>query len=104
MPRGNPLGTLIIAMSQHTTHINSTSMGMNNTIVAQTYNTTCKSSLSVEGDLIVAGVNIADTLTAIQERLLILVPDPKKLEQYEALKLAYNHYLMIEKLCADSEK
>jgi len=38
-------------------------------------------------------------LEAIESRLNILVPDPKKLEKFEALKKAYEHYKHIERLC-----
>jgi hypothetical protein len=63
------------------------------------------SSLSVkgdadfEGDVKIKGVSIAKTLEDIQGRLAILVPDPAKLEHFEALKKAYNHYKMLESLC-----
>lgn len=39
-----------------------------------------------------------DRLATIEERLLILVPDPQKIEQYEALKIAYEHYKTLENL------
>lgn len=38
-------------------------------------------------------------LEAIENRLNILVPDPKKLEKFEALQKAYEHYKSIERLC-----
>ena len=37
-------------------------------------------------------------LSAIEERLFILQPDPAKLEKWEALKEAYNHYKSLEEL------
>jgi hypothetical protein len=63
------------------------------------------SSLSVrgdadfEGDVKIKGVSIAKILDDIQSRLAILVPDPAKLEHFEALKKAYDHYKMLEALC-----
>lgn len=56
----------------------------------------------INGDFIVNGVDLAQTLRTIQDRLAILVPDPKKLEKYEALKAAYNHYKMLEQLLGDN--
>ena len=38
-------------------------------------------------------------LETIEKRLNILVPDPKKLEKFEALKKAYEHYKQLEQLC-----
>lgn len=52
-----------------------------------------------EGDVKIKGVSIAKALEDIQRRLSILVPDPAKLEHFEALKKAYEHYKMLEKLC-----
>lgn len=49
------------------------------------------------------GVDIGMTLAKIQERLSILVPDPKRLAKYEALRQAYEHYLTLEALCLEEE-
>jgi len=63
--------------------------------------------LSVTGDadfagsLTVQGVDIKQALEQIQNRLLILVPDPALLEKYEALKQAYDNYKLLEALCVD---
>jgi hypothetical protein len=40
----------------------------------------------------------------MEERLAILVPDPAKLEKFEALKKAYDHYKLMEKLCQEQPK
>jgi Ethanolamine utilization protein EutJ (predicted chaperonin) len=60
---------------------------------------TVKGAAEFEGDVKIKGVSISDTLAAIEKRLAILVPDPKKLEHFEALKKAYDHYKLLEKLC-----
>jgi len=52
-----------------------------------------------EGDVKIKGVSIAKVLEDIQSRLAILVPDPAKLEHFEALKKAYNNYKTLEALC-----
>ena len=52
-----------------------------------------------EGDLTVKGVNITEMLETINKRLAILVPDPAKLEHFEALKRAYENYKTLEALC-----
>ena len=41
-------------------------------------------------------------IETIEKRLAILTPDPKKLEKYEALQKAYDHYKLMEKLCHDN--
>jgi hypothetical protein len=52
-----------------------------------------------DGDLKVGGVSIKDSLEAINKRLAILQPDPEKLEHFEALRKAYEHYKTLEALC-----
>ena len=52
-----------------------------------------------DGDVKVKGVSISKALTDIQKRLAILVPDPAKLEHFEALRKAYDHYKTLEALC-----
>jgi hypothetical protein len=53
----------------------------------------------IEGDLTIGGVSIKETLDAINKRLAILQPDPAKLEHFEALRKAYEHYKTLEALC-----
>jgi hypothetical protein len=64
-----------------------------------------QSSLHVTGDaefeqdIKIKGVSVLKTLDEINKRLAILVPDPDKLEHFEALKKAYDHYKVLEALC-----
>ena len=50
-------------------------------------------------DVNIDGVSLKETLSAIQARLAILVPDPVLLEKYEALRNAYETYKTLEALC-----
>lgn len=54
-------------------------------------------------DVILNGVSLKTAITKIQERLLILVPDPALLSKYESLQVAYEQYKLLEALCQDSE-
>lgn len=56
------------------------------------------------GDLKVDGKSLKDFMTKMEQRLAILVPDPAKLEKFEALKKAYEHYKTMESLCFDEPK
>ena len=56
-----------------------------------------------EGKITVKGKDLAKSLEAIEKRLSILVPDPKKLEKFEALKKAYDHYKLLEALCHETD-
>ena len=67
-----------------------------NSVLAGSFNIT-------DSDITIDGISLRDTLNKLQERLAILVPDPKKLEQYEALKQAYEHYKTLEGLCSSTE-
>jgi hypothetical protein len=70
--------------------------------------TTNQGALQVSGDaefsgrVMINGQDLAKTLESIQNRLAILVPDPKLLDKYEALKQAYEHYKLLEALCIDA--
>ena len=55
-------------------------------------------------DITVDGKSLKDFMNKMEERLAILVPNPKKLEQFEALKKAYEHYKLMESLCQEQPK
>ena len=55
-----------------------------------------------EGDIKWKGRSLGKLLESIEDRLAILQdPDPKKLEKHAALKKAYDHYKLLEKLIGD---
>jgi len=56
------------------------------------------------GDLKVGGKSLKEFMNKMEERLAILVPDPAKLEKFEALKKAYEHYKTMERLCQIEEE
>lgn len=58
-----------------------------------------KGDAEFEGDIKWKGRSLGNMLEAIEKRLAILSPDPEKLEHFEALQKAYEHYKMLEKLC-----
>jgi hypothetical protein len=55
-------------------------------------------------DIKVDGKSLKEFMTKMEQRLAILVPDPAKLEKFEALKKAYEHYKTMESLCFDEPK
>jgi hypothetical protein len=55
-------------------------------------------------DIKIDGQSLKDFMTKMEQRLAILVPDPEKLEKFEALKKAYEHYKTMEALCFPDEK
>ena len=58
-----------------------------------------KGDAEFEGKVMINGRNISEFMETISKRLAILVPDPAKLEHFEALKKAYQHYKTLEALC-----
>jgi hypothetical protein len=75
------------------------------------YNTSSSVNISSDGidmaagtDIKVDGKSLKEFMNKMEERLAILVPDPKKLEQFAALKKAYDHYKLMEKLCQEPPK
>jgi len=55
-------------------------------------------------DIKVDGKSLKEFMNKMEQRLAILVPDPKKLEQFAALKKAYEHYKLMESLCQEPPK
>mgnify|MGYP003334555434 FL=1 len=55
-----------------------------------------------EGDVKIKGHSLLHLMEKMEERLAILQePDPAKLEKYAALKKAYDHYKLMEKLIGE---
>jgi hypothetical protein len=52
-----------------------------------------------EGRVMINKRDLGEFIEAMSKRLAILVPDPEKLEHFEALKKAYDHYKLMEALC-----
>lgn len=50
-------------------------------------------------DIKIDGKSLKEFMTKMEQRLSILVPDPERLEKFEALKKAYEHYKTMEALC-----
>jgi hypothetical protein len=77
------------------------------------WNTTISPSVNISSDGIdmaagtdikVDGKSLKEFMSKMEERLAILIPDPKKLEQFAALKKAYEHYKLMEQLCQEPPK
>lgn len=72
-------------------------LGMSNITNSNTLEV--RGDANFDGDIKWKGRSLGAFLEEIESRLAILVPDPAKLEQFEALKKAYDHYKLMEKLC-----
>tara|TARA_B100001287_G_scaffold275125_1_gene282041 strand:+ start:433 stop:786 length:354 start_codon:yes stop_codon:yes gene_type:complete len=91
-----------------TTYTIPTSNGLSATTITNTIplmpNLGEDEDLHVEGDIKIDGHSLKDFMESVSDRLSILTPDPKLLEKYDALKEAYEHYKILEKLCKDDGK
>lgn len=57
-----------------------------------------------DGTVTVKGRDLVKLFEKIEDRLAIVSnPDPKKLEKFKALKKAYDHYKLMEKLIGEEE-
>jgi hypothetical protein len=56
------------------------------------------------GDIKIGNQSLKEFMVKMEERLAILVPDPAKLEKFQALKKAYEHYKLMEQLCQEQPK
>jgi hypothetical protein len=50
-------------------------------------------------DIKIGHKSLKEFMSKMEERMAILVPDPAKLEKFQALKKAYEHYKTLESLC-----
>lgn len=55
-------------------------------------------------DIKIGDRSLKEFMLKMEERMAILVPDPKKLEKFAALKKAYDNYKLMEKLCQEEDK
>lgn len=63
-----------------------------------------KGDAEFEGNIKIKGRDLGQLLRKIEDRLAIVSdPDPKKLEKFKALKKAYDHYKLMEKLIGEEE-
>lgn len=60
--------------------------------------------MPADADIKIGNRSLKEFMTKMEERMAILIPDPKKLEKFEALKKAYEHYKLMERLCQSDEK
>jgi hypothetical protein len=86
--------------SQWTT--GTTGYAYNTTIAPNTVNiSTTGIEMAAGTDIKIDGQSLKEFMKKMEQRLAILVPDPNKLEKFEALKKAYEHYKTMESLCFD---
>jgi len=63
---------------------------------------TVKGDAEFDGNVKIKGRDVSKLFEKIEDRLAILMePDPAKLEKFVALKKAYDHYKLLEKLIGD---
>ena len=56
-------------------------------------------TVPADGDIKIGDRSLRTLMDTMENRLAILQPDPKKLQKFEALKKAYEHYKHLERLC-----
>jgi hypothetical protein len=73
---------------------------------ASDFNSTSSGTVSIpaDGDIKIGDRSLKEFMTKMEDRLAILVPDPEKLEKFESLKRAYEHYKTMERLCQIEEQ
>lgn len=65
-------------------------------------NLTVSGDADFQGDVKIKGHSIVKLLEKMEDRLAVLMnPDPEKLERFAALKKAYDHYKLMERLCQE---
>jgi hypothetical protein len=79
--------------------IGTTSLSNWNNISTKSPSIKVSGDAEFEGRVKINGQDLAQFMETMSKRLAILVPDPAKLEHFEALKKAYDHYKLMEALC-----
>lgn len=87
-------GTLASGSITGNVFVNSATYGSAQNVVVSEYGISIKD----QGDIVIGDRSMKQFMKQVEDKLLILIPNPAKLEKYEALKKAYDHYKMIEKL------
>lgn len=96
---GSPYGSITINTSGSGYNGTWSSTMANSVMTSGSTGLHVTSNAEFDGDVKIKGVSILETLEKIEKRLSILRPDPAKLEHFEALKKAYEHYKTLEALC-----
>ena len=106
----NMATSITIPSTSYTTSVGAIGSGAYS-INGNYYNTTSNVNITGNGidmrsgtDITIDGKSLKQFMDKMEERLAILVPDPAKLEKFEALKKAYEHYKLMEKLCQEQPK
>lgn len=73
------------------------------TAAGTTPSITVSGNAEFDGEIKWKGRDLGKLLETIEKRLAILTPNPKKLEKFEALRKAYDHYKLLEALCQEDE-
>ncbi len=101
----NNSGTIGTAGLGNYTYYTSNGTGYSNqpwvTTIGGSNDLDVKGDANFEGDIKFKGRSLVELFSKIEDRLAILQPDPKKLEKYEALRKAYEHYKLMEKLIGE---
>lgn len=101
IPTGLPVTTGGSGAYLYSTGMSST---WGNTVISTSPSTNSidvKGDANFDGDILWKGQSLGKMIESINDRLAILHPDPAKLEKYAALKKAYDHYKLMEKLIGE---
>lgn len=104
---GGSMNTITLPSSSYVTSIGGSTISYTGTGSSYNWNNTSSTvNISTDGidmaagtDLKIDGKSLKEFMSKMEQRLSILVPDPVKLEKFEALKRAYEHYKTMEALC-----
>lgn len=99
----NTYGSYTIPTSSYYSNYGNTSItGPNTTWGSSDSSIQVNGDAAFEGDIKWKGRSLGKLLEKIEDRLAIISePDPEKLEKYAALKKAYDHYKLLEKLIGE---
>ena len=100
-PVGHPLYSIssTIGTASNTVYTTSVMNGAGWPTSSEKAGLEVKGDANFDGEIKLKGRSLGKILEGIEKRFFILVPDPDKLEQFEALQKAYANYKTLEALC-----
>jgi hypothetical protein len=98
--------TITINIDDYNTSDQNWIFDASNITIGDSFSMNSNNSLEVDGNITCKDkdgnvIDVGDTLSAIKDRLAILQPDPAKLDKWEALREAYEHYKSLEALIGE---
>jgi len=87
------------SMDDYVSNIDSGTFTINSSGLDNDWSYNSDINVPEDADIKIGDRSLKTFMDTMEKRMAILQPDPKKLEKFEALRKAYEHYKHLERLC-----